>query len=65
MRLKKKIMLELTPEEKETITKLKDVLDGFCVSSDFVQCTHCPFDRNGNGKCIKAQFFNTLDNIID
>ena len=61
----KRITLELTPMEKETITKLKDALDGFCVSSDFIQCTNCPFDRNGNGKCIKAQFFNTLDKITD
>lgn len=65
MELMKKVVLKLTPEEKETIIGLKEILNGYCISSDFPQCVNCPFDRNNNGKCIKAQFFNTLDKLVD
>lgn len=61
----KKVVLKLTPEEKKTISDLKNMLVGYCLSGDFTQCVNGPFDRNNNGKCIKAQFFNTLDKLID
>lgn len=65
MELVEKVALKLTPEEKETIAELKGILTGYCIASNFPQCVNCPFDRNKNGKCIKAQFFSTLDKLID
>lgn len=65
MELMKKVVLKLTPEEKKTILDLQDMLISYCLSGDFPQCVGCPFDRNNNGRCIKAQFFNTLNKLID
>ncbi len=67
MEIVKKITVEFTGEEQDTINRMLSIVDEFSNSDacDEISCHHCPFNglcdyREGSADSIKQQLNSTL-----